>query len=102
MKKESLQRKDEEDDDKSQDMNNPMPGCQHNQDNSAPAYTPLEKVESTRPGKMSRQWNISSRRQGGGYSGYACRILQLQRKVAQQVNLGGFHTEVSQGLWCLG
>ena len=98
MEKENLQRKDEEDDGKSQNINKPMPGCQHNQDNPAPTNRTLENVESTRPGKMSRQWNISSRRQGGGYSGYACRIMQLQRKVAQQVNLGGIHAEVSQGL----
>ena len=86
-----MQRKEKENVDK---LYKSMSGCQLYHHNSAPAYQTLEKIDSTRPGKIYRQRNVSSRGQGGGYSGYACRILQLQRKVAQQVSIQSFLAEL--------
>ena len=85
-----MQRKEKENDDKSYKSKS---GCQDYHHNSTPIYQTPEEIASTRAGKIYRQWNISSRGQGGGYSGYACRILQLQRKVAQQVSIWSFLDE---------
>ena len=86
-----MQRKEKENDEKSYKSKS---GCQHYHHNSTPTYQTPEEIASTRAGKIYRQWNVSSKGQGGGYSGYACRILQLQRKVAQQVSIWSFLAEL--------